>query len=174
MKLFRKVGLLTVLLSLLMVSSAWANDLTWGNTNGHHEPSILLENGELSASDSVYQWGRGEYLAEGSVEIVNQENGNIYICIETYAYINVDKIFHSAMVDYWSDERNDWVQVGCWDFEITKEEAGGSLSRLISEFTLTGYETDLYYRVRGLHGVEVYDEVEACATRTNGVLITDN
>ncbi len=174
MKYIKKVWLISIMLCLLMTNVAWANDLNWENTPGHHGQSVLLTNGELSSSDSVHQYGRGEYLAEGEVEIINLENGNIYVSIETYAYLNVDKIFHSAFVDYWSDERNDWVQVGCWDFEITKEENGGSLSRLISEFTLTGYETGLYYRARGLHGVEVYDEIEACATETAGILITDN
>ena len=174
MKFLKKIVFLTVMLSFLITGTAWANEITWENVSGHHNQSILLDDDVLRATDSVYQLGRGEYLAEGSVEIVNQENGDIYVCIGTYAYINVDKIFHSAMVDYWSEERNDWVQVGCWDFETTKEENNGTLTRLITEFTLTGYETGLYYRVRGLHGVEVYDEIEACATETAGILITDN
>ena len=55
----------------------------------------------------------------------------------------------------------------------TSEEADGMLAYLTTSLTLTGYETGLYYRVRGLHGVEYNDELEACATESDGVLITD-
>ena len=172
MKNIKKLWMVTILLCLLMTSVVYASDLSWERVQGHHDQGVLLRNGEISSSDSVHRYGRGEYLAEGMVEIINIGEGNIYVSIETYAYRNVDKIFHSAFVDCWNESRNDWVQVGYWDFETTREENGGSLSRLISEFTLTGYETGLYYRVRGLHGVELNDEIEACATRTHGVLIT--
>lgn len=174
MKTISRIGMLSVILGLFFSMSVYANPITWEDAPGHHNESILLNAGVKSATDSIHQYGRGEYLAEGTVEIVNRENGEIYICIDTYAYINVDRIFHSVFLDYWSDEREDWVQAGYWDFETTKEEHDGALNMLCTSLTLTGYETDLYYRVRGLHGVEVYDEVEACATRTNGVLITDN
>ena len=174
MKNFCKIFITTVLLSLLFVGTAWADEWDWNMVQGHHNESILLNQGETSAEDSFYQYGRGEYLAEGSVQIVNQENGDIYIRADTYAYLQVDRILHTIFLDVWVESENDWDQVGYWDFEQTKEEADGDLTMLTTIFTLTGYETNRYYRVRGLHGVELNDELEACATETDGVLITDN
>lgn len=173
MKELKKVILVSLLLCLLGVNTTFANELSWEDTPGHHSQSELLETNITSAQDSVHQYGRGEYLAEGSVEIVNYGGGDIFVRADTYAYVNVDRILHHVFLDYWDEGENDWMQVGYWEFEQTKEEANGELYHLTSAFTLTGYETGLYYRVRGLHGVEYHDELEACATRTDGVLITD-
>lgn len=175
MKKFIKTIVISFLCCLCIAGTAWANEISWETAPGHHNQSVLLDENVTSAIDSVHRYGRGEYLAEGSVEIINQGNGDIYISADTFAYVNVDRILHHVFLDYWSDSRNDWVQVGYWEFEKTKEETeNGELYMLNTSFTLTGYETGLYYRVRGLHGVEVYDEIEACATETHGVLITKN
>lgn len=174
MRKIEKVSLLVLIFSCFMCLTAWANDFSWETVPGHHNQSAFLDSDITRASDSIHRYGRGEYLAEGSVEIVNYGDGVIYICADTYAYVNVDRILHHVFLDYWDADDNDWVQVGYWEFEKTKEEtANGELYVLTSEFTLTGYETGLYYRVRGLHGVEYHDELEACATESDGILITD-
>ena len=173
MKIIRKISLMAIVLSFLMVSTAWANTFTWEEVQGHHDQSILLPSDVTNSKDSVYQYGRGEYLAQGSVEIINHGNGEIYICAETLSYVYADRILHHVFLEYWNEDREDWVQVRYWEFEKTKEEENGVLFELNTTLTLTGYETGLYYRVRGLHGVEYNDELEACATRTDGVLITD-
>ena len=173
MKFLKRIGIITVMLTLLMLTTAWASDLTWDTTPGHHNQSILLSSEVASSKDSIYQYGRGEYLAEGSVEIINHGNGEIYIVADTFAYVYADRILHHIFLDYWNEDREDWVQVGYWEFEKTSEEANGMLANLTTSLTLTGYETGLYYRVRGLHGVEYQDELEACATESDGVLITD-
>lgn len=175
MKRLKSISIVTILLCFLFTCTAWANELNWETVQGHHGPSVLLDSNETSSRDSIHQYGRGEYLAEGTVEIVNHGNGEIYIFAGTFAYLYVDRILHHVFLEYWDEDDEDWVQIGDWEFEQTKEEtADGKLSYLTSSLTLTGYETDLYYRVRGLHGVELNGELEACATRTHGVLITDN
>ena len=174
MKKVKVISVITVLLCLVLANTVWANPLSWETVPGHHNQSVLLDSDATSSRDEVHQYGRGEYLSEGSVEIVNHGNGEIYIAVDTYAYVYVDRILHTVFLDYWDADENDWVQVGFWEFEKTKEEANGQLSYLTTTLTLTGYETGLYYRVRGLHGVELYDELEACATETAGILITDN
>lgn len=175
MKNFRKLVLVTMLFCFLTATTVWANERNWDDVPGHYNQSVLLDENETHAADSYRQYGRGEYLAEGSVEIINEGNGQIRICVDTYAYVNVDAIFHTVFLEYWHEDRNAWMQVGHWDFEQYREDTEtGELYRLSSDFTVTGYETGLYYRLRGLHGVEVYDEFEGCATQTHGVLITDN
>ena len=174
MRHIKKICFVTMIFCFFMASTAWANVWNWEDALGHHNQSVLLGPEEIRSKDSVHQYGRGEYLAEGSVEIVNNGNGEIYICVYTYSYINADRIVHQIFLEYWSDEREDWVQVNSWMFEQTKEEANGVLPSLTNTLTITGYPTGRYYRVRGLHGVEYNDEFEACATESDGVLITDN
>lgn len=173
MKTIKRISWITIVFCFLMVGTAWANEWNWETTPGHHDQSVLLEPNEISSSDAVHQYGRGEYLAEGSVEIINNGNGEIYIGVYTYSYVNADRIVHQVFLEYWDEDRNDWAQVNSWTFEKTREESNGYLAGLTNSLTVTGYETGLYYRVKGLHGVEYNDEFEACATRTDGVLITD-
>lgn len=174
MKLLKKFLGLVVVFSILMVMPAMANELTWENAPGHHNQSVLLPSSETSARDIVKTYARGDILSMGIVEITNEQNGSIFVRISTYAHNNVDKIRHTLLLDQWDDKSQTWKQVDSWEFEKTKEEsANGKISELSTGFTLTGYQTNKYYRVRGLHSVQLGDDTEACASETNGVLITD-
>lgn len=174
MKHIRKILALSFILCLCITETAWATDLTWENVPGHHNQSVILNSQCLSSKDTVRRNARGEFLAEASAEIVNNQNGEILITLETLAYRTVDAIYHSAFLDMWDENLHDWVQVGYWEFERRKEEQDGDLSILFTSLTATGYEVNRIYRVRGLHMVELGDEAEGCATETNGVLITDH
>jgi hypothetical protein len=151
---------------------AWAQEFTWENVSNHQDQNVFLDPCVTTATDSVHQYGRGEYLAEGSVEIVNQGNGDIYIRSDTFSYVNADRILHHVFLESWDEDQEEWIQVAYWEFEEINTD--GDLYVLTSAFTVRGCETGLYYRVRGLHGVEFNGELEACATRTAGILITDN
>ena len=157
---------------LFMTCTVYAADLTWLGDPEYRNQSILLEEGITSSKDVFYSPVRGEYLSFGTTEIVNQRDGSIYVCVDTYAHINVDLIRHAVFLDQWDDKRGDWIKVGSWEFEKTKEEENGELSELVNSLTITGYPANKYYRVRGLHMVEIGDEIEGCATETHGVLIT--
>ena len=74
--------------------------------------------------------------------------------------------------DQWDERKQDWVQVDSWEFERTKEEVGGELPSMTDTITIKNVATNRYYRARGLHMVEIGDEIEGCATETDGVLIT--
>lgn len=174
MKQITKILLLVILINLLMPNVALANQWNWESTSGHHNESILLNEKDTSSTDSIYRYGRGDYLAEGLVQIVNMEDGRLRITATTLAHINVDRILHSIFLDVWDPDENDWIYLDYWDFEITKDEVeNNELHMFNTSFYLTGYEVGRYYRLRGLHGVEIYDELEACATETDGVLLTD-
>lgn len=163
MKRVKRVTLLVMALLICMSQVAFAST---GNlsvyTDGESSKGIYRNN------------ARGEFLAEGAVEITNRQDGNIYANIYTMAYRNVDRIFHTVSLDQLNERTGAWEQLGSWDFEMTKEEKPNGLSMLSTSFTLTGYEVNKTYRLRGLHGVEYNDEIEACATETKGVLITNN
>ena len=174
MKQVKKISLITIIFSALMVMTAFANQWEWENVSGHHNQSVLLDTLELSSQDTVSKYGRGDYLAEGSVTIVNLQDGTLRIDASTLAYRNVDRIIHTVFLDVWDEDEDDWINLDAWDYERTKEEvANGELYMYSTSITVGGYEVGRYYRLRGLHGVEIYDELEACATETNGVLLTD-
>lgn len=170
----KKMLFFVMIFSVLMSNIVFANEWEWQSTPGHHNQSVLLSKEEVVSEDSVYQYGRGDYLAEGSVRIANMQDGTLEIQAMTLAHMNVDRIRHSIFVDVWDEEDNDWIQVGYWDFQTLKEDVENEeLHMLSTTFIITGYEVNQYYRARGLHGVEIYDELEACATETHGVLLTD-
>ena len=128
--------------------------------------SVLLEAEVQYSEDIVHRYGKGEYLSTGRIEIVNQRNGSIYICVDTFAHVNVDRIRHTVFLDQWDERKQDWVQVDSWEFERTKEEVGGELPSMTDTITIKNVATNRYYRARGLHMVEIGDEIEGCATET--------
>ncbi|MEY8394678.1 DUF6147 family protein [Lachnospiraceae bacterium 45-P1] len=168
----RKMLCLVVVFSMLMSMAAFANDLTWENLPGHHDQSILLGPEELTSQDIVYRNARGEIISHGLTEITNEKNGELYVRIATYAHKNVDKIHHAVILDQWDDSQQEWVQIDFWEFDKTIEEGNGKLTMFSTSFRLTGYEVNKYYRVRGIHVVELGDEMEGCATETDGVKLT--
>lgn len=168
----KKVMLLLIAMVFCMTNPVYASELTWETSPGHHNQSKLLSLSENSSKDTIYSPTRGEYLSTGMLEIVNQSNGSIYICVDTLAHVDVDRICHTVFLDQWDDRKETWVQVGSWDFEKTKEEEGGKLSMMTDTITISDVQTNKYYRARALHMVEIGDEIEGCATETHGVLIT--
>ena len=163
-----------LLLSIVVTIPTFAMEWNWEVVPGHHNQSILLEDGTTSAEDSIHRYGRGDYLADGQIEITNMQDGTLVVEAMTFAHMNVDRILHSFFVDVWDEEENDWIQIANWHVEKTKEEVENEeLFMLKSTVILEDCEVGLYYRARGLHGVELYDELEACATETDGVQLTD-
>lgn len=163
----------TMALSLLMSNSAFASPLYRLVGNNKVEESNLLNANETSSVGTSNPATRGEYFSTGILKITNQGNGDIYILVETLAYQNVDAIYHTVFLDQWDGNR--WVQIDSWELGVTKEEVeDGELSDASDSLTLSGYETNKYYRARGLHIVQYNGISEGCSTQTDGVLITDH
>ena len=169
------IMMVSLLLAFCLSGQAMAAELTWESVPGRHNESILLDKSQKRSKDEFRRNARGEFLAQGVSEIVNQQNGDILVSIDTIAYRDVDAIYHTAFVEYWDEKDNDWVQVGYWEFEKHKEDMpNGELSYMTNTFILTGYPIHRYYRARGLHMVKAGEDMEGCATETNGVYITKN
>ena len=168
----KKRVVLLIAMVLMMVDVAYASTLTWESVPGHHNQSVLLSRENNFSKDVIRQSTRGEYISSGVLQIANQSDGSIYICVDTLAHINVDRICHTVFLDQWDEKRQDWVQVDSWEFERTKEQEGGELSMMTDTITIKNVATNRYYRARGLHMVEIGDEIEGCDSETHGVLIT--
>lgn len=170
----KRLMALLICMCLVMSFPSYANEVTWDNVQGNHNESVLLPEDVISSYDEYRTVARGDFLAAATTRISNGQDGSIGIEINTYAHHDVDRIFHSVFLDQWDEEDQDWYQVNSWDFVESKEDtSSGTIHLLLTEFSVTGYEVGKYYRVRGLHGVEYNDEVEATATETDGVLLTD-
>jgi len=170
----KRIVALAIVLCMTMYITGYASETPWEMASENHGNSVLLPAEEIGAKDEFHTVARGDFLSGGALEILNGQDGSMTINIDTYAHHNVDRIFHSVFLDQWDEDNQDWCQVNYWNFVRSKNDVeNGELSYLITSFTVTGYETGKYYRVRGLHGVEYNDEVEATATETNGILITD-
>lgn len=161
-----------IVMLVFMTNTVFASELGWENTSRCHEESVLLPISSIRAIDRIQSQVRGEYISTGILEIKNQRNGSIYISVDTLAHLNVDRIRHTVFLDRWNEKTEAWDQIDSWTFEKTKEEEGGELSMMTDAFTITGLPVNRYYRARGLHMVEIGDEIEGCATETDGVLIT--
>lgn len=172
MKYINRIIILTLAFVLCVCVPAFADEITWENSPGHHNQSILLPSNVNSSKDEVIRYGRGEILAGGSVEIVNKKDGRIYISVDTLAHKRVDRIYHKVFLERWNESEQEWEQIRTFEFSKTKAQ-DSNLSLLINSFSVGGYSVNKYYRVRGLHMVELDDWAESCATETDGVLITN-
>lgn len=173
MSTIKKTISLIFLFMTVMANVAFAQTKEVGTMPGRVNNPLLGEDILISEGFSN-QNIRGEFLAQGRVAIRNEKNGTITVNIDTYARKGVDSIYHVAFLDIWDNQSSSWEQVDYWEFEKTKEEtSNGNLTYLSTSFTLSGYETNRYYRVRGVHNVDFNGDSEGCSSQTNGVLITD-
>ena len=164
MKNVKKLLGIALLMTLLTVKVAYANELRWEDLPGHHNQSILL-NDETAAKDIVENSARGRFLATAMLEIRNEQNGNLHI--------DVDTLYQVVFLDVWDESENSWKQIAEWTFDKVAEE-GENLSSNDVGFTVTDCPVNRYYRARAMHLVQIGDDMEGKATETNGVLLTDH
>ena len=175
MKKLRRILMTTVLMGLLMLETVYASVFTWAQIPGHHNDSVLLENGESESCDTINDSARGLRLSTAVLRIINEQDGTLYISVDTLTHKFVDKIYETVFLDVWDDNKEDWVQIGYWEFERSKEEEENEeLSSYYVGFTVSGCEVNRYYRARAMHLVQWGDDMEGKATETNGVLLTDH
>ncbi len=167
-------GLLLIMV-IVLAQTAYATTPTWESLPGHHNQSILLKNGELSAEDTVYNSARGVIMSAATLSITNEQDGTLYISADVFAHKKIDKAYQTVFLDKWDDDKNTWVQVSYWEFEKTKEEEeNGEMISYHVGFIVSGCELNRYYRARAMHLVQIGDDMEGKATETNGVLLTDH
>lgn len=167
----KKVVAVVLLFVMCFSMSALGSEWTWENIPGARNESVLLDPSINFSEGVATPSRRGAILSQGMVKIQNVGNGDIKVTITTLAHEVVDLIHHEALIDQWDSKNQVWVNIESVEFERTKAE-DPKLSVLANSFTMTGYPTNKYYRVRGLHLVEQDDYSEGCASSTQGVYIT--
>lgn len=115
---------------------------------------------------------RGNWIADGILQIMNSGNGRIGVYMTTQCHIAVDEIIMTVAIDQLNETIDDWQQVDFHSFDFFPED-GKPLTEATLDFDVTGQEPDKWYRLRGLHMVFYGDESEGYSTRTPGIMITD-
>lgn len=115
---------------------------------------------------------RGNWIADGVLQISNPRNGRVGVYMTTQCHIPVDEIMMDVAVDQMNETINDWQQMEYYSFNFFPED-GKPLTEATLDFEVTGQEPDKWYRLRGLHMVFYGDESEGYSTRTPGIMITD-
>ena len=173
-KIKRLLGAL-IMIAVMMHGIAYAKEPTWEDFAVPTKISVCLPDTIFSSQDINRVQTRGRILSTAMLTITNEQDGTLYITVNTLAHQNVDKIYQTVFLDQWNEEKEDWVQIGYWEFVRDKEEeSDGHLSSYPLGFTVQNCEPNKYYRARAMHLVQIGDDMEGKATETNGVLLTDH
>lgn len=173
MKKLKKIAYLVMAFIVLSTNCAYAITPDWSSLPGHHDQGVLLVNGEIESTDEVTGIMRGTIMSTATLSITNEEDGTLYISANILLHKKIDKAYQTIFLDKWDEEKETWVQIGYWEFEKSKEEEeDGELKSYHVGFIVSGCELNRYYRARATHLVQLGDDMEGKATRTNGVLLT--
>ena len=171
MKKLKQLFCFTTIFAMLFSFSALAASVNGTITSERRGsvPSKCVKNIE----DETRSVLRGNIISTGIVDIRDNGDGTLYLCIETYAHKNVDRIAQTLYLDQWNNRLNDWVQIEDWEFETTKSENGGELYSYTVELEVDGCAVNREYRARGLHLVRLGSQTETLSSGTDGVELTN-
>ena len=177
MKRIIRACLLVVLNCLFMSMTAFANeDINWTQIASRmniEDTSVLLPEG-VNQSISYGNGARGEYLSSCTIGITNNGYGEIGIYGNVFAHKPVKKIRLNIYLDRWDENQEDWYQVDLYRFVYEYEEGGEDLVDVSESFSVLGFPTGCYYRLRGACTVWPFTGgFESQGPMTHGVLITD-
>ena len=175
MKKIKKILGVATIVTMLASNITYAQAFSKRIISDYRNESILLPSDVYESQNSDYVERRGIILSTAMLTITNQQDGTLYVTVNTVAHRNIDKIYQTVFLDQWDDKEEDWKQVGYWEFEKSKEEEeNGELSSYHVGFTVQNATLNKYYRARAIHLVQLGDDMEGKATETNGVLLTDH
>ena len=174
MKRMKKLVCATMMFVFVMAGTAHAMSLpSWDSLAEETSQSVLLSDNQVKSKDTTQNVARGTVFSAGMIEISNEQDGTLYISVDTFAHKTVDKIYQTVFLDVWDEENETWKQLKYWDFERSIEEEDDLTSYHVG-FIVSGCELNRYYRARAMHLVQWGDHYEGKATETNGVLLTDH
>ena len=115
---------------------------------------------------------RGSIIDTALTRISNLGKGDIGILIQTVAHVECDKIKNIAVLQ--REEDGKWVEVSRYIYDASKEDfPTEDLSGMSNDFTVKNQKTGYYYRVVGVHYVEVNGKGQSFMTKTEGIKITE-
>lgn len=145
-----------------------------GPISGDVYSSINVESNLLTPSteqsvDVVTKTPRGIFFSAADLKISN-EDGEIGVVGHAYMSEAVDELYMTIYLDRWVDDDH-WEQVDEFEFEFYGEDYPDGLTSELVAFTLTGYPTGHYYRLRGTYAAVKGTVMEGFGPVTDGILI---
>ncbi len=177
MKKIIKTFLIVSLSCLFISMTAFANEhvsreQVIGQKN-IEDTSILLPEG-INQAVSYGNGARGEYLASCTISITNKGYGVIGIYGNVFTHKPVKKIRMNIFLDRWDENEEDWFQVDSYRFVYEYEEGGEELADVSESFSVNGFPTGCYYRLRGACTVWPFTGgFESQGPMTDGIMIKD-
>lgn len=171
MKKLKQLFCFTTIFAMLFSFSALAAPVNCSVTS--ERMGSVPSKSAKSMGDATRSVLRGNIISTGIVDIRDNGDGTLYLCIETYAHKNVDRIAQTLYLEEWNESKNDWDPVDDWEFETTKSENGGELYSYTVELEVDGCTVNREYRARGLHLVRLGSQTETLSSVTDGVRLTN-
>ncbi len=153
----------------LTVTPTFANSNLTEQYTSIDADSVLLPAQVDESIDMVQKTPRGVFFSAADLKIEN-ENGEIGVVGHAYMSTEIDELYMTIYLDRQVGE-NEWEQVDSFDFEFYAEDYPDGLTFELVAFTLTGYPTGHYYRLRGSYAAVKDGVMEGFGPVTDGVLI---
>ena len=131
--------------------------------------TVVLKAGE-KAVVRLYD-PRGNWIADGILEISNPRNGRIGIYMTTQCHTAVDKIEMDIAVDQKALNSNTWTQVDFLSYTFTPKN-NQSLTEATIDIELGGHESNRAYALTGWHMIYKGNNYEDLESQTDGLMIT--
>lgn len=160
MKFFMAIMMITVLATMPVFGSV---------IDGAQAETVILSTGE-KAVVRLYD-PRGNWVADGILEISNPRNGKIGIYMTTLCHTSVDKIEMDIAVDQKALNSNTWTQVDYLSYTFTPQN-NKPLTEATVDIELGGHESNRVYSLRGWHMVYKGNNYEDLESQTDGLTIT--
>lgn len=112
---------------------------------------------------------RGVFFGVAELKIYN-DNGKIGVSAKAYMKEPVDEVYMTIYLDRLS-EKNQWIQVGYYDYEFYAADYPNGLIDPGVDFTIMNQPSGNYYRLRGSYAAILDGEMEGFGPVTDGILI---
>lgn len=156
---------------LLLTTPVFASETNDKEVEKSNSQVTLLQNIKQQLVSKVSP--RGTVISTGILQISNPGNGEITVYMQTLAHKQVDKTEFSVSLDRWLESDKRWSNVASYTFSYSKEDyPEEDLSDKSVSFNIIGQPDNCYYRLRGIHIVQLGDKVETLSSETDGLLIT--
>lgn len=131
--------------------------------------TVVLQSGEKSVV-RLYD-RRGNWIADGILEISNPRNGRIGIYMTTECHVAVDEIEMSIAVNQKAENSDSWSQVDYLSYNFTPK-GNEELTEATIDIQLGGHESNRVYSLTGWHTVYYGNSYEDLESQTGGLRIT--
>ena len=173
MKKFLKSIVCTIVATLFIGSVAFAASFNPSDFTSIEVESNILPEEVKESVDYVRIPRRGVFFAAADLKIANYD-GDINVSGHVYMLEPVDEIYMTIYLDRYvidEDGTERWEYVDMFEFEFYAEDYPEGLLEESVGFTLTGYPTGEYYRLRGSYAAVKDGLLEGFGPVTDGILI---